>query len=151
MIKGYKAFNSNMTNRYGEKFEVGKTYHANGKIKWGNEGNGFHFCTYLEDCFRFFSSEDVLVAQVIGYGDMEQYDDDYYGYYFMYVSEYMDIVKLLTRDEIIQEMLCVNEDRKNRFIRDFKLTKEELRQFEESDSYGPNNCKGCKRKQLKKY
>ena len=31
-IKGYKAFNKDMTNMYGKKFEVGKTYSVNGKI-----------------------------------------------------------------------------------------------------------------------
>lgn len=151
MIKGYKAFNTDITNRYGKKFELGKVYHADGKISWGTEGNGFHFCTNLEDCFRYFDSERCVMTEIIGYGKMKKYDDEYYDYYDMYVSEYIKIIKLLTREEIINEMLLVNKNRQNRFFRDFKLTNEEMKLFKECDNYGSNNSQRCKRKQLKKY
>ena len=43
-IIGYKAFDKGLINRYGTKFEVGKIYIAEGAIKFGNQGNGFHLC-----------------------------------------------------------------------------------------------------------
>ena len=49
-------FNDDLTNRYGTKFEVGKTYHANGDIKFGNDGNGFHMCKNIEDTLRYFDA-----------------------------------------------------------------------------------------------
>ena len=53
---GYKCFNENLTNRYNTKFEIGKIYHVNGNIKFGNNGNGFHICKNLEDTLRYFNS-----------------------------------------------------------------------------------------------
>ena len=80
---GYKAFNTDMTNRYGDKFEIGK-------------------CT-------------------------------------------------ISREEIINMMLNVHIERRNRFIRDYNLTEEELKLFEGVGVYGRDCNQGCKRKQLKKY
>ena len=47
-----KAFNQYLTSRYSQKFEIGKIYEVEGKIKWGSSGNGFHMCSDIEDCFR---------------------------------------------------------------------------------------------------
>ena len=44
IIDGYKALKHDLTNNYGMKFEENKTYHVQGKIKYGTVGNGFHFC-----------------------------------------------------------------------------------------------------------
>ena len=41
VIKGYKAFDNGLINRYGKKFELEKTYTTEGKISFGNNGNGF--------------------------------------------------------------------------------------------------------------
>ena len=60
-IYGYKCFNSDMTNRYGKKFELGKVYSTDGKVKFGNSGNGFHFCKNIEDTLRYFSLSDYLL------------------------------------------------------------------------------------------
>ena len=47
-IIGYKALNSDFTNRYGFKFEIGKTYKIYNEVKFGNDGNGFHFVEILK-------------------------------------------------------------------------------------------------------
>ena len=150
-IIGYKGFNKDFTNRYGDKFELHKIYHANGEIKWGNHGNGFHLCTNLEDCYRYVDPEDCIMTEVIGFGNMEKYDDEYYGYYDMYVCEYLRIIRVISRKEIIDMMLNTYLERRNRFIRDFNLTEDELKLFEGVGIYGQNSSEGCKRKQLKKY
>ena len=150
-VFGYKAFNGDFTNRYGKKFEAGKTYHIDGEVQWGNRGNGFHMCKNIEDCYRYVDSNTAIMTEVIGFGNAKKYDDDYYGYYDMYVCENMRVVRVISREEIIDIMLNANEDRQKRFIRDFNLTDEEMKLFEGVGFYGQNNSERCKRKQLKKY
>ena len=137
VVKGYKAFNNDKTNRYGKKFIVGQVYHNNNDLKFGNNGHGFHMCTSLCDVFRYFGS-DANVAKVIGFGNCICYDDEYYGYYDMYAVANLYIEKFLTRDEIISEMLnssnfeikkflstfTLNDIEKNLFLEKFKNNEE---------------------------
>ncbi len=148
---GYKGFNKDLTNRYGNKFEVGKVYHVDGEIKWGNYGNGFHLCVHIEDCFRYVDPSTSVMTEVIGFGKLLEYDDEYYGYYDMYVCENLKVVRVIPREEIISMMLNANSYRKDRFIRDFNLTEEELELFKGVGIDGQNSSEGCKRKQFKKY
>lgn len=150
-VIGYKAFNKDFTNRYGNKFEMDKIYHTDGEIKWGNNGNGFHLCTHAEDCYRYVDPDNSIMTEVIGFGNIQKYDDEYYGYYDMYVCEYLHIIKIISREELIEMMLHTCKERRDRFIRDFNLTEEEFKLFEGVGIYGQDSSKGCKRKQLKKY
>ena len=153
-ILGYKAFNKDFTNRYGFKFEVGKTYSALGTIKWGQRGNGFHMCTNFEDCFRYYDSDNSIIAEVIGFGKTLKNDDEYYGYYDMYVSEYLEVIRVIPREEIIKMRLETSIDRQNRFIRNYNLTEEEKELFYIEDggmNNERNNYQRCKRKQLKEH
>ena len=125
-VIGYKAFNKDLTNRYGKKFEVGKIYIAPGAIKFGNEGNGFHLCKNIEDTFRYFEPENMTVCKVIGSGEMDEGIDHYYGFYEMYAVEKIEIIKELSRLEIIELGLDLNELSARRFISLFPLTKEEI-------------------------
>lgn len=129
---GFKVFLKGLKNRYGYTFEVGRLYLVNGPISWGNRGNGFHFCKNLEDCLRYFDSqtEEIEVAVVRGFGQIKKQDDEYFGYYDMFVSEGIDIIRVLTREEIIEYMLATTEDRQLRFIEHFNLTDEEKLLFE---------------------
>lgn len=46
--RGYKCFNEYLTNCYGTKFEVQKTYTIdNDFVKFGLNGNGYHMCKNL--------------------------------------------------------------------------------------------------------
>lgn len=152
LIVGYKGFNLDMTNRYGDKFEVGKTYKACGDISPGNNGNGFHMCVRVEDCFRYVDASSSLIALVKCFGDLVLHEDEYYGYYDMYACEYMEIVRIVPREEIIGMMLLADEFRQRRFVRDFDLTLDERKLFsvKDCDIYGPDYCEGCGGKQLKK-
>ncbi len=152
-VKGYKAFNSNMTNRYGFTYEEGKTYKVsnNESIKFGNNGNGFHFCKRLEDTLRYFPEvdEEIRIAEVTGSGEYDEGYDDYYGYYDMFATEIITIDRILERDEILRMILSMNpSERVKRFIMGFKLTKEELELFryrfvtsqeKTVETYTPNN------------
>jgi len=131
-ITGYKVFYKGLINRYGSVFEIGKKYQVDGDIVWGNTGNGFHFCKNIEDCFRYIDTFnfDIVVAEVTGFGEITEVNDEYYGYYDMYVSSGIIITKVLSREEIISIMKEKEPAQKLRFLRDYKLTEEEKLYFD---------------------
>lgn len=54
-VKGYKAFNDDMSCTHGKgkfQYEIGKTYELSEEVEAGK--NGFHFCLYPEDCFKYY-------------------------------------------------------------------------------------------------
>lgn len=128
-LKGYKVFNSDMTNRYGLPFEVGSTYRVNGEISFGNQGNGFHMCKNICDVFRFFDSDDIIVAEVTGRGRCAEYSDEYNGYYDMYAVEEITIDKILSRAEIISKMLSSSDFDNKKFLMTFNLSEEEKQEY----------------------
>lgn len=128
-IRGYKCFNSDFTNRYGRKFSVGKIYVVPGIIKFGNYGNGFHICKNMEDTFRYYDTSNIIVCEVIGSGNYVEYSDEYNEYFDMYSVEKLEIIRKLSREEIIEEGLNLNEIRVKRFLSTFKLTQEEIDNF----------------------
>lgn len=130
-INGYKAFNSDMTNRYGQLFQEGETYHIPQKPKFGNNGIGFHFCKRLEDTLRYFPAmeEKIQIAEVTGLGDIVTYEDEYYGYYDMYCTNMIRIDKILSREEILAMYLDHPSYWVKRFLQGFRLTEKEIEQF----------------------
>lgn len=137
MIKGYKCFNKDFTNRYGTKFEVGKTYHCNNEIKFGNNGKGFHMCERLEDTLRYFDAMDdeVIICEVTGSGNLVEGKDDYYEYYNMYSCEYLTIDKKLSREEIRDYGLKLSSYRAKRFVSSYHLNPFELQIFKDKFKY----------------
>ena len=137
MIIGYKCFKKDLTNHYGMKFEIGKTYHTTGPIKFGNDGNGFHMCQNFYDTFRYFlNEEEPVLCLVEGSGNIEEYDDDYYGYYNMYAVETLKIIRIVEREEIINLSLKLANFNLIKILQTFKLTIEEIILFKE---YFENN------------
>lgn len=131
MVNGYKCFNKGLINRYGHKFEEGEIYHYVGDVKFHK--SGFHMCSNLEDTLRYFDAfnDEVDIASVTGYGDINAYDDEYNGFYDMYAVEYLKINHVLTRDEIIEYALKLPEFQVKRFISLFKLTNDEIELFQD--------------------
>ena len=133
-IIGYKAFNKDLTNRYGQKFEVGKIYIAPGIIKFGRNGNGFHLCENIEDTFKYFDPLDMTICKVIGSGkivESKSIENEYYDFYKMYAVEKIEILKELSRLEILEEGLKLSGVRAERFVSLFQLTPEEIKLFRE--------------------
>ena len=130
-LDGYKAFNSDMTNRYGKKFEVNKLYVVDGSIKFGVNGNGYHFCKRLEDTLRYVDGmhSKIKIAKITAYGDCVEYYDDYYGYYDMFAAKAIEIKEVLSRNKIIEKYLETDENRTIRFIQGFKLLPDEIELF----------------------
>ena len=130
-IQGYKAFHANLVNRYGIKFYEGMTYFIEGVLRFGNDGNGFHFCKRLEDTLRYFPGmeEKIDIARVTAIGDTLESEDDYNGYYDMYCTNEIRIDKVLSREEIVMPYLNLPEYRVVRFLQGLKLTPEEIELF----------------------
>lgn len=131
-IIGYKCFNNDMTNRHGKKFQVNGIYISNGEIQFGNESmHGFHLCENMEDTFRYFAAkeEEVKICLVRGSGKIVKSEDDYNSYYGMYSVEQLEILSILTRDEVISYGLNLCAERVKRFITTFKLTDFEIHLF----------------------
>lgn len=132
IVHGYKAFASDGTNSYGTVFPVGK-YHVDGKISFGPRGNGFHFAKRMEDTIRYGriddSLGDVLIAEVIGSGAIEEGEDSYGGFYDLYSASDIDIIRYLDRSEIIYMALQLPDYRMVRFVSYFRLTDEEISLF----------------------
>ena len=129
MIKGYKCFNKGLITNYNDKLELNKIYHVKDNIKFSQRG--FHLCSYLEDTFRYFDTfqNDVDVTEVIGYGNISKYDDEYNGFYDMYSVEFMKIVRILLREDIIKYAINLPEYRLLRFISLYKLNLNEIKLF----------------------
>ena len=130
IIYGFKCFKKGLISNYGDYFEEGKVYHVSNPI-YGK--NGYHICMNLEDTLRFFDTfkEEVDIAYVKGYGDINESFDDYNEYYHLYSCEYLEIIHVLTREEIINYALNLSFLRVKRFLELFKLSLDELKLFEE--------------------
>ena len=90
-------------------------------------------CTNLEDTLRYFDAinNEVDIAMVTGFGEVNKYDDEYNDYFDMYATEYMTINHVLSRDEIIDYVLKLPPYRVKRFISLFRLTDDEIELFKE--------------------
>lgn len=130
-VKGYKAFNKDLTNRYGKPFTEGETYSTLGKLQFGNDGNGYHMCTSLCDVFRYVNAteDDVIVAQVTGRGERIRRDDDYNGYYDMYCFRELTVDRFLSREEVIEMMLNASSLEVKKFLITCRLSEEEKVMF----------------------
>jgi len=140
-VVGYKCFaldaDGNLINRYGSTFCVGNDYHADGDIKFGNYGNGFHMCQNFEDTFRYFDCCEemygvpygIILCKVVGSGDIDCYEDDYYGFYNMYAVSDLRILSIVSKKELIQMADNLNDERLKRFINLFGLVPQKYNYF----------------------
>ena len=134
-MKGYKAFEEGLTNRYGFTYELGKKYYLNGELNW--KKNGFHFCTRPEDTLRYIDAYNhpYNICEVNGSGQIVLYEDEYYGFYDMYASSEMEILRIVPREEIFDMVINSYGDRVKRFISLTELTQDEIEQIRERYPY----------------
>ncbi len=126
ILNGYKCINKDFSNRYRTiTYEIGKKYVVDGPLSFGNRGNGFHFTTYMEDCFRYFNNKESILCEVIGSGNILMFDDDYYGYYDMAVSSELEILRLISNEEILNNVLKMPVHRRIKFLATFELSVED--------------------------
>lgn len=128
IIKGYKAFTLNedkLFDRYGNEYETDQAYCVEGDIKF--KKFGFHFCANMEDTLRYVNAfnDNVVIAEIIGFGIIDEYIDEYYEYGKMYSASGFKISKVFERDELIDYQINKSHNIK-RFIEGYNLTLEEL-------------------------
>ena len=128
---GYKAFDYDLVNTYGMKFDLNVEYSLSGELKFGNNGNGFHFCTNLEDTLRYVDGANAIIVMVEALGNLKQYDDEYNGYYDMFVTNKIKIIKVLTKEDILKYKFKLPEFRMIRLISSyFQFSEEDLQMLE---------------------
>lgn len=127
-MRGYKALNKGLINRYGFQYELGKKYVLIGELKWGK--NGFHFCSRPEDTLRYVDSwnDEIDIVEIEGNGDLILYEDEYYGYYDMYCSSEMTLNRIISREEMFNMIInSHDEHRVKRLAQSLELTDDEIR------------------------
>ena len=127
-INGYTAFikdGDTLYDRYGDEYHEGDILHTFGVVRFHQ--NGFHFCQKLEDTLRYVNGfqDNVVIAKVLGFGKINEYQDDYYEYGKMYATSDLKISKVYSREELIDEVIKSSHNLK-RFIEGYSLTLEEL-------------------------
>ena len=122
---GYKAYNKGLVNRYGQRHEMQKIYTHSGDLVW--KTSGFHFCENLEDTLRYYDAMNtpIDICQVVGFGEIREYYDSYYDYEIL-VSDHLKILKVLTREEILEYAKKLPSHRLCRFIQGMKLSEDEI-------------------------
>lgn len=124
-VVGYKAFD-NMKDRFGNEYRTDIIYELTGPIKFRK--NGFHFCKHIADVFRYYDgfSDDTIVCKVVGYGDLDKFDDENYEYFDMYASSKLKIIKELSREEILEATFKDGFMAILRLISGYKLNNDEI-------------------------
>lgn len=127
---GYKVFLKGLIDSFGIKHEIGKIYKVDGEVKWSK--NGFHFCKRPEDTLRNFDdfNKELEIALIEASGKIKEYDDEYYGYYDMYVAEQYKILRVIPKEEIVASIIeSGNQLRQLRIAQRMKLTDEQAKQL----------------------
>ena len=134
-VKGFKAFNADMTNLYGQPFKENEIYRipSDKKLTAGTKGTGIHFTLHLEDAFHYFEAiqQPVKVARVSALGKVVTFNDpfEYYGFYDICATDTLRIDHIMTREEILTHMLTTPGANLLTFIRDYKLENNETEQI----------------------
>ena len=127
---GYKVFYKGLKDSFGNKHTIGTKYKLYGEVKWSQ--NGFHFCKRPEDTLRNFDdfNNKLEIALIQASGNIVEYDDEYYGYYDMFASSEYKIIRVMSREEIVREVLTSkNIFRQKRLLERMRLTEEQLKLF----------------------
>ena len=126
-IVGYKALDSELKTFNEMQYRVGEHFHISGEIKAGPcGGHGLHLCKNFEDTFRFGPKKNPVLCEVIGYGEIREYNDEYNGYYDIYACSSLYVKRIISREEIIEMAKELSSPRLQRLIWTYKMTDEEI-------------------------
>lgn len=139
-IIAYKAFFKGLKNNLdGIDYQIGKEYQTTKDLQYMKRG--FHMCEKPEDCFRFLrpTEAEVDLALVRGFGKMYGFDAGYRAYDdtigYIYITEKMEILKVFTREEIIDMAINMPPIRLSTFLYLYPLTPEEAKYLKENYKY----------------
>lgn len=132
-MKGYKVFignEENFTTNFYTKVNINDVLNYEGKIN--PYSKGYHFSKKLEDTFRYgdcLHNQEFIICEVESIGETIEYEDEYNGYYELFVTDKLKIIRILNREEIIEYGLKLNGYRLERFISTLKLYPSEIDLF----------------------
>lgn len=134
---GYKVLDSLGKNRYGKLFLPNETYTVKGKIQFGPNGNGYHFCKNFEDSLKYLEAftRDFKLAKVRASGEIVESFDRYNGVYDLYASSSLEVLSYLTEEEIFEKGLLLSPLQVKRFLQLYPLTEEEKKLFQQNYQY----------------
>lgn len=139
-VIAYKAFFKGLKNNIdGIDYQIGKEYQTTSNLQYMK--SGFHMCEKPEDCFRFIRPTvvDVDLTLVRGYGNWYGFDAGYRAYDdtigYIYITEKMEILKVYTREEILDMAVNMPPIRLDTFLYLYPLTKEEAQYLIEHYKY----------------
>jgi hypothetical protein len=99
-MKGYKAFNKDFTCR-DYQFSENSEHKIKGKPILCERG--FHFCTEMADCFRYYPiSKDTIICEVESMGDVVFESDTYHTKYATNHIKILNIIDLIFDELLIK-------------------------------------------------
>ncbi len=128
---GYKILDIEGKNRYGKIFLPGETYTVLGKLCFGTNGNGYHFCKHFEDCLKYLETftRQFQLAEVKASGEILESFDRYNGVFDVYVASSLEVLRYLKKEEIFEKGLQLSSIQVKRFLQLYPLTEEEKEIF----------------------
>lgn len=139
-VIAFKAFFKGLKNNLdGIDYQIGKEYKTTNDLQYMKRG--FHMCEKPEDCFRFLRpvETEVELALVKGYGKMYGFDAGYRAYDdtigYIYITEKMEILKVFTREEIINMAVDMPPIRLDVFLYLYPITEEEANYLKKHYKY----------------
>ena len=125
-VTGFKAFNTDILESL-EKNNEGKIIiQKDTKEKYKN---GIYLAKNIEDSLKYVDrTKEISIAKVKGFDNVEERYNSFYEFYGIYTADNVEIQKILSRKQIINEVLKGknNDFRIQRFISLYKLTDEEI-------------------------
>ena len=121
------------------EYKIGEIYQTTDNLQYMKRG--FHMCEKPEDCFRFLRPlvTDVDLTLVRGFGKMYGFDAGYRAYDdtigYIYITEKMEILKVFTRNEIIDMAVEMPPIRLDTFLYLYPLTIEEAEYLKKHYKY----------------
>ena len=112
VVKGYKVFKPDWT-CMGKQYKVGEIVTQDGKLELCK--NGIHFCTKMEDCFRYYDvNPKYKMAEVEAIGDvLYSHEDSTCCTNKLRIVRKVSILKLLDNEESFHRVAHVIQYIKN--------------------------------------
>lgn len=129
MVQGYKAYKKGLINQLGEKHEIGQVYSIPG---FSHSNEGLCFSRNIEDTLRYYNGleEELDIALVEGIGEIHEFYDDYYETTSLAPAGLRPL-RVLSRTEIIDYALRLDEARMCKMIAGYRFNDGELILFED--------------------
>lgn len=130
---GYKAFKKGFKNKYGKEYKLNEWYTYSGQLKYGESGHGIHFSEFLEDTMRFFNpTGDNEYCLVCADGNIiESSNEEYFDSGRLFVADKLIILKPLTREDILNYTLKLDENGLIRMLSLYPFLESELDKIKE--------------------